>query len=51
MVMLNITGADSLTDGAVDAITTFGLIKWVLIIVAIVLLITLAIRARTPRPK
>ncbi len=46
MVMLNITGSDSLTNGAVDAMTTVGLVKWVLIIVAIVLLIALTVRAR-----
>ncbi len=48
LVLLNIT-SDSLTDGAVDAMTTFGAIKWVLIIAAIALLIIVAIRARTAR--
>ncbi len=46
MVMLNITGSDSLSDGAVDAMTTVGLVKWVLVIVAIVLLLVVTLRAR-----
>ncbi len=48
MVLRNIT-SDSLTDGDVDAMTTVGLVKWALIIVAIALLIIVALRSRTAR--
>ena len=46
LVLLNIR-SDALTDGNVDAMTTVGLVKWVLVIAAIALLIFVAIRART----
>ncbi len=46
LVFLNIR-SDSLTNGDVDLMGTFGAIKWTLIVVAIVMLIVVAIRARS----
>lgn len=46
LVFLNIQ-SDSLSNGDVDLMGTFGSIKWVLIIAAIALLIVVAIRARS----
>ncbi|WP_332642303.1 hypothetical protein [Aeromicrobium sp.] len=46
LVFLNIK-SDSLTNGDVDLMGTFGLIKWVLIVASIVLLIVVAARARS----
>lgn len=45
LVFLNIS-SDSLTNGDVDLMGTFGLIKWVLIGVGILLLIVVAVRSR-----
>ena len=46
LVFLNIR-SDSLTDGRVDAMTTVGAIKWVLIVAALVWLAALVVRARS----
>ncbi len=46
LVLVNIR-SDALTDGDVGAMTSVGLVKWVLIIAAIALLIFVAVRART----
>lgn len=48
LVLLNIN-SDALTNGDVDAMTTVGLVKWVLVIAAIILLIVVAIRGRATR--
>jgi hypothetical protein len=48
LVFLNITST-SLTDGRVDAMTTVGAIKWVLIVVALLSLAVLVVRARSRR--
>lgn len=48
LVFLNIT-SDSLTNGDVDLMGTFGAIKWALIGAAILLLIVVAVRARSRR--
>lgn len=49
LVLLNIK-SDTLTNGDVDVMTTVGLVKWVLVIAAIILLISVAVRARSRRP-
>lgn len=46
LVFINIK-SDSLTNADVDLMGTFGLIKWVLIGASILLLIVLAVRARS----
>lgn len=46
LVLVNITSS-SLTDGDVDLMGTFGLIKWVLITAGILLLVVVAVRARS----
>ncbi len=48
LVLRNIT-SDALTDGDVDAMTTVGLVKWVLVIASLLLLAVLAVRARSAR--
>lgn len=48
LVLLNIR-SDALTNGDVDAMTTVGLVKWVLVIAAIALLVVVGIRARGAR--
>lgn len=45
LVLSNIT-TDSLTNGDVDLMGTFGLIKWILIVVGLLLLLVVAVRAR-----
>ena len=48
LVFLNIK-ADTLTNGDVDAMTTVGLVKWILVIAAIVLLVIVVVRGRATR--
>ena len=45
LVFLNIH-TDSLTNGKVGAMTTVGLVKWMLVGAAIMMLIVVAVRAR-----
>jgi hypothetical protein len=49
LLIINISRADSVTDGAINAMTTVGVVKWSFAAAAVLMLIVLAVRAWTSR--